>query len=75
MVPPAQSGEYFGFFDIFGKFAAFMGPLLYSATKAVTGRSSFSIFSIILLFVGALIVMYAGRRFLKNVPERIENTL
>ncbi len=73
MVPPANAGEYFGFFDIFGKFAAFMGPLLYAATKAITGRSSYSIFSIIMLFLAALIVMFAGRSYLKNVPERIRS--
>ena len=27
LVPPAKSNEYFGFFDIFGKFATVMGPL------------------------------------------------
>lgn len=69
MIPPQNAGEYFGFFDIFGKFAAFLGPLLYSMTKGLTGRSSFSIFSIILLFAGALIVMFAGRKHLKNIPE------
>lgn len=71
MVPPENAGEYFGFFDIFGKFAAFLGPLLYSMTKAITGRSSLSIFSIVVLFFGALVVFYAGRKYLKNNPEPI----
>lgn len=30
LVPPSKSNEYFGFFDIFGKFATVLGPLLVS---------------------------------------------
>jgi UMF1 family MFS transporter len=62
MIPPERSGEYFGFFDIFGKFAAILGPLLYAATKDITGRSSFSILSIILLFAAALVIQSIGKR-------------
>ncbi len=61
LVPPENSGEYFGFYDIFGKFAAVVGPLLYSLTFALTGRSSFSILSIILLFLAGLVILHRGR--------------
>jgi UMF1 family MFS transporter len=64
MVPPEKSGEYFGFFDIFGKFAAVLGPLLYAATKGITGRSSLSILSIIALFLAALLIMGLGSKHL-----------
>ncbi len=66
MVPPENSGEFFGFFDIFGKFAAVLGPLLYSVTKSLTGRSSFSILSIILLFLLALIILSIGNKYQKT---------
>ncbi len=62
LVPPENSGEYFGFFDIFGKFATVMGPALYAVTKTITGRSSFSILSIVLLFAVALIIMSTGKK-------------
>ncbi|MDR2506208.1 MAG: MFS transporter [Oscillospiraceae bacterium] len=62
LVPAKNSGEYFGFFEIFGKFAAIIGPLLYAMTKSITGRSSFSILSIALLFIVALGIMAAVRR-------------
>ena len=65
MIPPENSGEFFGFFDIFGKFAAVLGPLLYSITKGSTGRSSFSILSIVALFIAALIILGAGGKHLK----------
>ncbi|GHU78342.1 permease [Clostridia bacterium] len=61
LVPPEKSGEYFGFFEIFGKFAAIVGPLLYALTKGITGRSSFSILSIVLLFGVALVILGFGR--------------
>ena len=64
IVPPDNVGEFFGFFDIFGKFAAVLGPLLYSLTKGFTGRSSFSILCIIALFIIALIILGAGNKYL-----------
>ncbi|MDR1232364.1 MAG: MFS transporter [Spirochaetaceae bacterium] len=59
LVPPENAGEFFGFFDIFGKFASVMGPTLYAVVKTVTGRSSFAILSITLLFIIALAVFAA----------------
>ncbi len=38
LVPPAQSNEYFSFFDILGKFATIMGPALMAFFKDITGR-------------------------------------
>ncbi len=62
LIPPENSGEFFGFFDIFGKFASVIGPLLYAMTKAGTGRSSFSILSLILLFLIALVILGLNKR-------------
>jgi UMF1 family MFS transporter len=61
LVPPEASGEYFGFFDIFGKFAAVLGPALYALIKGVTGRSSYAILSIAVLFLLGLAVLAAGK--------------
>ncbi|MEI7885695.1 MAG: MFS transporter [Clostridia bacterium] len=66
IVPPDRSGEYFGFFDIFGKFAAVLGPVLYAATRGFTGRSSYSILSLIFLFVVALIILALGKKHLQQ---------
>jgi UMF1 family MFS transporter len=66
LVPPENAGEFFGFFDIFGKFASVMGPALYALTKSLTGRSSFSILSIVLLFIAALAIMLGGRKHLRK---------
>lgn len=64
LVPPKRSSEYFGFFDIFGKFAAVIGPALYAFSGAITGRPYVGILSLILLFAGGLIVMFIGRHHL-----------
>ncbi|MCL1839257.1 MAG: MFS transporter [Propionibacteriaceae bacterium] len=72
LVPPKNSGEFFGFFEIFGKFAAIMGPLLYALTKGITGRSSLSILSIVLLFLIAFLILVVGRKHMaqaQDVPE------
>ena len=62
MIPPEHSGEFFGFFDIFGKFAAVLGPLIYALTLGFFGRSSFSILSIVMLFAAALIILRIGKK-------------
>ncbi|MDR2655434.1 MAG: MFS transporter [Oscillospiraceae bacterium] len=66
LVPPENSGEFFGFFDILGKFASFMGPALYAFTKDLTGRSSLSILSIVLLFAIALLIFIIKHKTLKT---------
>ncbi|MGB6407543.1 MAG: MFS transporter [Planococcus donghaensis] len=62
LVPKENSNEFFGFYNIFGKFAAILGPLLVAVTSQVTGKSNMGVFSLVVLFVIGLIV-------LSRVPE------
>jgi len=57
MIPPENAGEYFGFFDIFGKFASVLGPLLYAVVRSASGSAAFSILSIVALFIAGLIML------------------
>lgn len=58
IIPPERSNEFFGFFDIFGKFAAVVGPALYALFADLTGRSSIGILSLMLLFgIGGAILL------------------
>lgn len=66
LVPPSKSNEYFGFFDIFGKFATVMGPLLISITTGLTGRSSLGILSLILLFAIGAGLLFFGRHKIRQ---------
>lgn len=70
LVPPEKSNEYYGFFDIFGKFAAVMGPALYAFIKTLTGRSSFGILSLMLLFAIGGILLIAGRKHFRELESR-----
>ncbi len=62
LIPKERSNEFFGFFDIFGKFASVLGPVLYSTIGAWTGRSSFGVLALIALFLVGLGIMTAGRK-------------
>ena len=45
-VPPGQSGEFFGFFNMLGRFAAIIGPSLVAMTGLLTGSSRLGILSV-----------------------------
>lgn len=65
LIPPERSNEYYGFLDIFGKFSCVIGPALYAATYAATGRASLGILSIIVLFFGGMVALFASRKYMK----------
>lgn len=57
LVPAHKSGEFFGFYSVFEKFASIFGPLLFWITIATTGNSRNAILSVIAFFVlGALVL-------------------
>jgi len=57
LIPLHKSGEFFGFYSVFEKFANIFGPLVFAATIAVTGSSRNAILSVILFFaVGSWIL-------------------
>lgn len=56
IIPKENSNEFFGFYNIFGKFAAILGPFIMSMTTTLTGNARVSILSIIPLFIIGLIV-------------------
>jgi MFS transporter, UMF1 family len=58
MIPQHKSGEFFGFFSVFEKFAGIFGPLIFAGTIAMTGSSRNAILSVILFFaLGALLLV------------------
>lgn len=56
IIPKERSNEFFGFYNIFGKFAAIIGPFLMALTTTLTGAAKYSILSIIPLFILGLVV-------------------
>src|SRR5688500_10246376 len=74
MVPPHKSGEFFGFFSVFEKFAGIFGPLLYAGAIAMTGSSRNAILSVIAFFIAgaavlALVNVDEGRRVAREAEE------
>ena len=51
LIPVDSASAFFGFYNIFGKFAAIAGPLLVGVFTQVTGDSSIGVLSIAVLFV------------------------
>lgn len=62
LVPKENANEFFGFYNIFGKFAAIMGPFLVGIVTQLTGKTNNGVLSIILLFI-------IGGILLLKVPE------
>lgn len=63
LIPKEKANEYYGFFDIFGKYAAVMGTFLVSVFTQITGNASFGVLSIAVLFI-------VGFFFLLAMPAR-----
>ncbi len=57
LIPKEHANEYYGFFDIFGKYAAIMGTLLVSVFTQVTGNSSYGVLSVSVLFVVGFVLL------------------
>ena len=56
-VPAAQSGEFFGFFNMIGRFAAILGPSLVAVTGLLTGSSRLGILSVVALLVIGMVLL------------------
>jgi len=51
IIPKSNAAEFFGFYNMFGKFAAIIGPPLVGYIGLVTGNPRIGILSVIMLFV------------------------
>lgn len=51
IIPKERSNEFFGFYNVFGKFAAIFGPMAMSLVNTITNSTRLSIFGILPLFV------------------------
>lgn len=57
MIPKENSNEYFGFYNIFGKFAAIMGPFLVGIVTQITGDVRNGVLSLILIFIVGVVLL------------------
>ena len=63
MIPRHKSGEFFGFFSVFNKFAGIFGPLLFASVIGTTGSSRQAILSVIAFFaLGGILLSFVNVR-------------
>lgn len=62
IIPNHKANEFFGLYDIFGRFASIIGPTIVATITQLTGQSNYGVFSLIILFL-------AGFYVLTKVPE------
>jgi UMF1 family MFS transporter len=77
LIPTHKSGEFFGFYSVFEKFASIFGPLLFAVTIALTGNSRNAILAIVLFFaVGAVLLARVdvdeGQRAARLADEEVQ---
>ncbi len=76
MIPRNKSGEFFGLFAVFEKFAGILGPAVFALVIALTHSSRNGVFALITFFVvgSALLLLVdveEGQRVAKEVEEGI----
>jgi len=57
MAPKARSAEFFGFYDVSSKFAGIAGPAIFALVGQLTGSSRLSIVSLIIFFIGGILLL------------------
>ena len=57
LVPEGKEGEFFGFYNMLGKFAAVIGPILLGTVTLVTGDVRIGLLSIVALFIAGGLVL------------------
>jgi MFS transporter, UMF1 family len=62
LIPPEQAGQFFGFYNMLGKFAAVLGPAVVGVTAQLTGDPRQAILSLVFFFI-------AGAWLLSRVAE------
>ena len=63
LIPAEQAAEFFGFYNMLGKFAAVIGPSLVGWTSVLTGSHRIGLLSVLILFA-------LGAAILVRVPDK-----
>lgn len=66
MIPPEREAEFFSFYEISERGTSWIGPILFGVIAQATGTYRMSVFSLIVLFAGGLLILLAT-----NVPRAI----
>jgi UMF1 family MFS transporter len=74
LIPPDKSAEFFGFYNMLGKFAAILGPLIVGVVGILSASSRLAILSISVLFISGGILLYfvnveAGQKMVSELED------
>lgn len=69
LIPPEKSGEFFGFYNMLGKFAAVLGPTIMATVGKLTGSSRLAIFAIAALFIAGGVLLSRVRVEPRSAPS------
>ena len=73
LIPRDKSGEFFGFYNTLGKFAAVIGPVMMGWIGVVTGSPRLSILSLAALFLaGALLLILVDEQEGRQMARALE---
>lgn len=61
LVPEGKSAEYFGFYNMVGKFGTVLGPVLMGGAALALGSTRASILSLLVLFIGGGVMLWRVR--------------
>ena len=71
MIPADRSAEFFGFYNMLGKFAAILGPVMIGWVGVISGNPRTGILSLLVLFVvGGFILTKVNVPDSKEIPVR-----
>jgi UMF1 family MFS transporter len=70
LIPEEAAAEFFGFYNLLGKFAAVLGPALMGWVAVVSGSNRLSILSLLVLFgLGALLLVFVNPNASARQPD------
>ena len=75
MIPPAYAAEFFGFYNLLGKFAAILGPMLVGIVALTSGSSRAGIASIAIFFIlgAGLLLMVDEKKTARQVRDALNS--
>jgi MFS transporter, UMF1 family len=66
LIPAERSAEFFGLYNIFGKFATVIGPFLMATASRIAGHSRYGVLSVLLLFIAGSALLYRVGKDVSN---------
>ena len=78
IIPANRAAEFFGFYNMLGKFAAVIGPMLMGLVGVLTGNPRHSILSVVILFLAGGVILYfvdegQGARIARDLEQVAES--